>query len=46
MILSTFNFEYAIQLDMLSLLETSNAFIDAFFYSKIHFYQSGPFKLI
>ena len=26
--------------------ETCNAFIDAFCYSKIHFHQSGPFKLI
>ena len=31
---------------VLSLCETSNAFIDASCYSKIHFYQSGPFKLI
>ena len=41
MTLSTWNFEYALQLqsnknDMFSLFETSNAFIDAFFYSKIH----------
>ena len=26
--------------------ETSNAFIGAFCYSKIHFHQSGPFKSI
>ena len=32
--------------DMFSLCETSNAFIDAFCYSKIRFHQSGPFKLI
>ena len=32
--------------DMFSFCETSNAFIDAFCYSKIHFHQSGPFKLI
>ena len=29
-----------------SLCETSNAFIDAFCYSRIHFHQSGPLKLI
>ena len=32
--------------DMLSLYETNNVFIDAFCNSKIHFHQSGPFKLI
>ena len=32
--------------DMLSLCETINVFIDAFCYSKIHFHQLGPFKLI
>ena len=32
--------------DIFSLCETSNAFIDAFCYSKIHFHQSGPFTLI
>ena len=32
--------------NMFPLSETSNAFIDAFCYSKIHFHQSGPFKLI
>ena len=32
--------------DMFSLCETSNAFIGAFCYSKIHFHQSGQFKLI
>ena len=32
--------------DMFSLCETSSAFIDTFSYSKIHFHQSGPFKLI
>ena len=31
---------------MLSLYETINVFIDAFCYYKIHFHQSGPFKLI
>ena len=31
---------------MFSSSETSNAFIDAFCYSKIHFYHSGPLKLI
>ena len=31
---------------MLSLCETTNVFIDAFFNSKIHFHQLGPFKLI
>ena len=50
MILSTWNFEYALQLKyengMFLLCETSSAFIDAFCYSKIHFNQSGPFKLI
>ena len=51
MILSTRNFEYALQLQstktiFYSFSETCNAFIDAFCYSKIHFHQSGPFKLI
>ena len=32
--------------DMLSLCEKINVFIDAFCYSKIHFHQLGPFKLI
>ena len=33
--------------DMLSLCETTNVFIDAFFCnSEIHFHQLGPFKLI
>ena len=32
--------------DMFLLCETSNAFIGAFCYSKIHFHQPGPFKLI
>ena len=32
--------------DMLLLCETSNVFIGAFCNSKIHYYQSGPFKLI
>ena len=32
--------------DMFSLCETPNTFIDTFCYSKIHFHQSGPFKLI
>ena len=32
--------------DMLSLCETTNVFIDAFCYSKVHFHQLGPFKLI
>ena len=32
--------------DMFSLCEASNAFIGANCYSKIHFHQSGPFKLI
>ena len=33
--------------NMLSLCETANVFIDAFFcYSKIHFYHLGSFKLI
>ena len=32
--------------DMFLLCETSNAFIGAFCYSKIHFHPSGPFKLI
>ena len=31
---------------MFLLCETSNAFIDAFCYSKIHFHLSGPFKSI
>ena len=56
MILSTWNFEYALQLQntktvcfrygMFLLCETSNAFIDALCYSKILFHHSGPFKLI
>ena len=32
--------------NIFSLCETSNAFIDAFCYFKIHFHQSGPFELI
>ena len=32
--------------DMFLLCETSNAFIGAFRYSKIHFHESGLFKLI
>ena len=32
--------------DMFSLCETSNAFIDAFCYSKIHSHQPGPLKSI
>ena len=32
--------------DIFSLCDTSNAFIDAFCYSKIYFHQSGPFILI
>ena len=32
--------------DMPSLCETTNVLIDAFCYSKIHFYQLGSFKLI
>ena len=32
--------------DMLSLCETIDVFVDAFCYSKIHFHQLGPFKLI
>ena len=32
--------------DRLSLCETINVFVDAFCYSKIHFHQLGPFKLI
>ena len=32
--------------DMFLLCETSNAFIGAFCYSKIHFHPSGPFKSI
>ena len=32
--------------DMIMLCETSNAFIGAFGYSKIHFHPSGPFKSI
>ena len=51
-LLSTWNSEYALQLqsmidnDMLSVCETTHVFIDAFCYSKIHFHQLGPFKLI
>ena len=33
-----------VQKDMFLLCETSNAFIGAFSYSKIHFHLSGPFK--
>ena len=32
--------------NIFSLCETSNAFIDAFYYSKIHFHQSRTFELI
>ena len=32
--------------DMFLLCETSNAFIGAFCYFKIHFHPSGPFKSI
>ena len=32
--------------DMLLLFETTNVFINAFCNSKIHFHQSGPFKLL
>ena len=32
--------------DMLLLYETTNVFIDAFCNSKVHYHQSGPFKLI
>ena len=46
MLLSTWSFEYALQLHSLSLCETINVFIDAFYCSKIHFHQLGPFKLI
>ena len=46
MILSTWVFEYALQHDIFSLLETSNEFIHASFLSKIHFHRSGPLKLI
>ena len=41
MMLSTWKFVYALQLQ-----SKKTAFIDAFVYSKIHFHQSGPFKLI
>ena len=34
------------EIDMFLLFETSNAFIDAFCYSKIHFHPSRPFKSI
>ena len=48
--LSTWNFEYALQLQskkyMFSLCETFKVFINAFCCSKTHFHQSGPFKLI
>ena len=32
--------------NMFLLYETSNAFVDAFCYSKIHFHPSGPLKSI
>ena len=32
--------------DMLSLCETTNVFIDVYYYSKIHFHQLGSFKFI
>ena len=32
--------------DMLSLFETTDVFIDAFCYFKIHFHQLGSYKLI
>ena len=34
------------EINIFSLCETSNAFIDALCYSKIHFHQSRPFELI
>ena len=51
MVLSTWNSEYALQWQCTKticflLCETSNAFIGAFCYSKIHLHLSGPFKLI
>ena len=54
MVLSTWNFEYGLQFiimamyenDMFLLCETSNAFIGAFCYSKIHSHPLGPFKSI
>ena len=50
MVLSTWNSEYALQWQcrktMFLLCETSNAFIGAFCYSKIHFHSSGPLKSI
>ena len=49
MVLSTWNSEYAMAMyknDMFLLCETSNAFVGAFCYSKIHFHPSGPFKSI
>ena len=32
--------------DMWALCEKTIVFIDVFYYSKIHFHQLGPFKLI
>ena len=32
--------------DMFFICETFNAFIGAFFYSKVYFHPSGPFKSI
>ena len=47
MVLSTWNSEYALQWQCTkTICETSNAFIGAYCYPKIHFHPSGPFKSI
>ena len=51
MILSTWNFEYALALQstktiLFSLFETCSEFINALCLSKVHFHQSGLLKLI
>ena len=53
MILSTWNFEYVLQLQLtcmntvsIHLYETSNDFIYDFRFFRIHFHQSGPLKVI
>ena len=45
MILPKWIFVYSLQLQVRK-GKTSNAFICAFCYSKIHFHRAGPFKLI
>ena len=51
MLLTTWNSEYVLHLRIMKKIgcryvRQPNVFIDAFFYSKIHLHQLGPFKLI